>query len=444
LGAAIVNQSQHTLKPLIKHKILTMKNILLLIVTITMLSSYNLMAQVVVNTDGSTHDESAMLDVKSFSSGFLIPRMTTLQIQSITNPADGLQVYNTDYGKLYIFVSSSNEWKEVNYGTGTLSPFANFTISSGGSCNNAVLMGTYTQGVTLTSSEYITIEVNVISKGDYDILTDTLNGYTFMGWGTFLNTGTISINLSGLGLPNLVQTDNFTITGRNNGDTCSFSVTVFACGYPFTDSRDGKSYETVQVGTQCWMAENLNIGTMINSTSGGTNSDGEQTDNITIEKYCYNNSTSGCDTYGGLYQWNEMMQYVTTEGVQGVCPDGWHLPTDDEWKTMEMALGMSQSEADNLGWRGTDEGGKMKETGTTHWNSLNTGATNTSGFTALPGGYCSSSGSFGNLGGNGYWWSSSEHSGLDAWYQGLHYNYGQVYRNSNSKVYGFSVRCLQN
>ncbi len=80
-----------------------------------------------------------------------------------------------------------------------------------------------------------------------------------------------------------------------------------------------------------------------------------------IEKYCYDDNTSNCDTYGGLYQWEEMMQYVTTPGAQGICPDGWHLPTDEEFKTMEMALGMSQSEADNTGWRGTDEGSKLKE-----------------------------------------------------------------------------------
>ncbi len=127
------------------------------------------------------------------------------------------------------------------------------------------------------------------------------------------------------------------------------------------------------------MAENLNVGSMINGSSN-------QTNNGIIEKYCYDDNTSNCDTYGGLYQWEEMMQYVTTPGAQGICPDGWHLPTDEEFKTMEMALGMSQGEADDTGWRGTDEGGKMKESGTTHWYSPNMGATNSSGFTALPGG----------------------------------------------------------
>ncbi len=79
------------------------------------------------------------------------------------------------------------------------------------------------------------------------------------------------------------------------------------------------------------------------------------TNNSSIEKYCYNDVPANCETYGGLYQWDEIMQYTTTPGVQGICPSGWHLPTGEEWKQMEMALGMSQSEADLYNWRGTDE-----------------------------------------------------------------------------------------
>jgi uncharacterized protein (TIGR02145 family) len=120
------------------------------------------------------------------------------------------------------------------------------------------------------------------------------------------------------------------------------------------------------------------------------------------------------------------------------------LPDDEEWKTMMMELGMSQSEANGDNWNGTDEGGKMKETGTTHWNSPNTGATNTSGFTALPGGYRGSNGSFNDLGSLGYWWSSSEYSGTSAWRRDLYYGSDQVSRRSYSKTYGFSVRCLKN
>jgi len=213
---------------------------------------------------------------------------------------------------------------------------------------------------------------------------------------------------------------------------------AFSCGNGLVDLRDGKSYATVLIGTQCWMAESLNIGTMINNP-------GDQTDNGTLEKYCYDNIAANCDTFGGLYQWNEMMQYVHTEGTQGICPPGWHIPTDAEWKTLEMHLGMTQVEADNSGWRGThNEGGKLKEIGTTHWLVPNTGATNSSGFTALPGGYCLSDGSFNNLGNSGNWWSSTEYSGSYAWCRGLYYNTDQANRNySLSKPNGFSVRCIK-
>jgi len=211
------------------------------------------------------------------------------------------------------------------------------------------------------------------------------------------------------------------------------TISPWTCGDAIVDSRDSMSYTTIQIGTQCWMAENLNIGTCID----GVNT---QTDNSIIEKYCYNDEEDSCSIYGGLYQWSEMMQYTTAIGVQGICPSGWHLPTDDEWKTMEMALGMSQSEASNQGWRGTDEGEKMKST--SGWNNNGNG-TNSSGFTALPGGNCFTSGSYSSHGNLGNWWLSSEYSDTHAWYRRLYYDYAQVYRYYYSKTVGFSVRCLK-
>ena len=214
---------------------------------------------------------------------------------------------------------------------------------------------------------------------------------------------------------------------------------TFTCGDALIDARDGQSYNTVQIGTQCWMAENLNIGTMINGSSN-------QTNNSVNEKYCFNDNLANCDTYGGLYQWDEAMQYVTTAGTRGICPSGWHLPTDVEWMTMEEYLGMCSGTyyecSDSIGWRGTDEGGKLKETGTTHWASPNTGATNSSGFTGLPGGYRDTNGSFYNLTYYANFWSSLE-NGSGAWYRRLGYNKSQVYRSHYSKAYGCSVRCLR-
>jgi uncharacterized protein (TIGR02145 family) len=213
-------------------------------------------------------------------------------------------------------------------------------------------------------------------------------------------------------------------------------VNLWFCGDTLIDSRDNQGYRTVQIGTQCWMAENLNIGTMVNGSNN-------QTDNDTIEKYCYNNSTSNCDTYGGLYQWNEMMGYVTTEGTQGICPTGWHLPSDAEWMVLEEEVESTTGVNWNTGgWRGTDAGGNLKETGTTHWASPNTGATNSSGFTGLPGGYRYTNGSFYDLTINAYFWSSSG-DGWDAWGRGLGYNGAQVSRGYGDQAGGFGVRCVR-
>jgi uncharacterized protein (TIGR02145 family) len=199
------------------------------------------------------------------------------------------------------------------------------------------------------------------------------------------------------------------------------------CGDNLPDSRDGKSYKTVLIGNQCWMKENLNIGTRIDGVN-------DQADNSTIEKYCYNNDESNCNVYGGLYQWDEVMQYVTTEKAHGICQSGWHIPSDAEWTTLATFLG-GESVA----------GGKMKEAGYSHWASPNGGATNITGFTGLPGG-CKSmfEGSFLSLGYYGYFWTSTEYNeGSDALYRILSTNYENLSWSYYYKTYGVSVRCVK-
>jgi uncharacterized protein (TIGR02145 family) len=186
------------------------------------------------------------------------------------------------------------------------------------------------------------------------------------------------------------------------------------------------------------MAENLNIGTMINGS-------GDQTDNGTIEKYCYSDNTSNCVIYGGLYQWNEAMQYVTTAGTQGICPTGWHLPTDDEYKTLEMYLGMSSSEANNTGWRGANEGSKLagNEPLWTDGNLDSNPDFGSSGFRALPGGDRLTNGAFNNITKNAYFWSSSESGTNNSWFRGINYDKTQVSRYAYDKELGFSIRCIK-
>jgi uncharacterized protein (TIGR02145 family) len=200
---------------------------------------------------------------------------------------------------------------------------------------------------------------------------------------------------------------------------------------PFIDPRDGQSYNTVAIGTQCWMQENLNIGIMIPGVNDPAN-------NGVIEKYCFENSTTNCDVYGGLYLWNEMMQYVTTPGVQGICPAGWHLPTNAEWTVLTTFLG-GESVA----------GGKIKSTGTFEagtglWRDPNYEATNSSGFTALPGGFRGSDVNFHSLGYDAYIWSSTEDGTGNAFNQSLYFNYADIFLFSFTKEDGFSVRCVKN
>jgi uncharacterized protein (TIGR02145 family) len=209
------------------------------------------------------------------------------------------------------------------------------------------------------------------------------------------------------------------------------------CGDPIFDERDGKSYNTVQISDQCWLKENLNVGSMIIGN-------GNQTDNGVIEKYCYDNDPANCDEYGGLYQWNEMMQYTTTQGVQGICPADWHIPTDDEWKILEGTVDSQYPVGDPIwntfGWRGFDAGLNLKST--SGWVDNGNG-TDLYGFTAIPGGYRIGGGIFLNTGFNANFWSSTLWGNIDAWHHGLHKNYNEVRRFSLPKENGYSIRCLK-
>lgn len=223
--------------------------------------------------------------------------------------------------------------------------------------------------------------------------------------------------------------------------TFQFLPAVTPCpGMPTVTDYNGNIYNTVQIGTQCWMKENLkvrhyNTGIPISNIADNITWAG----NTTGARCWYNNdSATYANTFGALYNWHAV------DNPNGLCPTGWHVPTDLEWQTLEMHLGMTPLQANATGWRGTDEGGKMKEAGLAHWGSPNIGATNYSGFTALPGGGRDSyNGSYSTIADNGYWWSSTSFSTSSAWPRTLYYNYSTISRSSLNKRYGFSVRCVR-
>jgi uncharacterized protein (TIGR02145 family) len=224
-------------------------------------------------------------------------------------------------------------------------------------------------------------------------------------------------------------------SGTGYGNQIVFT-TNFDCGTRFTDPRDDKSYLTVMIGDQCWMAENLNVGTKLE----GKKIPG---DNEVIEKHCYNDDENNCDLYGALYRWDEMMNHTTVEMTTGICPKGWHIPSDFEWKTMEKALGMTQEQADGTGWRGTDEGGKLKAAGTTYWESPNSGATNSSLFTALPSGGVDNEGNYSGLGYYADYWTSTLIIDTQCWYRYLSADESRIYRVDGNRNFGTAVRCVQ-
>jgi len=201
----------------------------------------------------------------------------------------------------------------------------------------------------------------------------------------------------------------------------------FTCGDTLTDIRDGQKYPTVLIGTQCWLKKDMNYGQLLNTSTA-------QTNNSIIEKYCYDNNTNNCDNYGALYLWDEAMQYTTTESTQGICPTGWHIPSDSEMKVLEMALGMSQAEADLTNtWRGVGVGTSLKMGGASGFNAV------------LGGGLWGAGGASMFINQMYYVWTSTEYDATYAWRRCLSATDDKVGRwNTFPKSYGFSVRCVKN
>ena len=190
---------------------------------------------------------------------------------------------------------------------------------------------------------------------------------------------------------------------------------------------EGNIYKTVTIGTQTWMAENLKTTKYNDGTDIPNVTDGTVWIDLTTPAYCwYNNEEADFkNMYGALYNWY-------TVNTDKLCPAGWHMSTNAEWTTLITYLG------------GEDvAGGKLKESGTTHWSSPNIGATNETGFTALPGGSRYDGGIFRTIGNYGYWWGGPGGNETDSGYLYMNYNYGDIVRSSFNKQNGYSVRCIR-
>ncbi len=164
------------------------------------------------------------------------------------------------------------------------------------------------------------------------------------------------------------------------------SVAAWPCGEPLLDARDSKSYPTRALGGLCWLGKNLDIGERIDTSLAQSATD-------RIQKYCFGDDEAMCARFGGLYQWDHAMQSTEVEGATGICPAGWRIPTDREWKALEIAAGMDPAVADLDGWRGDGVGTALKEEGS-------------SGFEAPLGGMVVYGSSY-NYPGYGYHWTST-------------------------------------
>jgi len=472
----------------------------LIIFSLLLWTSLHTSGQVGINTDGSQPHASAMLEVKSTEKGTLISRMTYDQRNAISDPAEGLLVYCTNCGvagtgALSIYISGA--WTSFTT-CHTASPVpATFIITPGQIVWNwePVSGATGYKWNTANNYETATDMGSATTKTETGIACNTsYNRYVWAYDGCGVSGSTLLAYTTASAPPsppvagthNPTQTQiiwNFSATEATGykwntvnqlssatdiGNVASKTETGLDCGTSytrylwayngcgtssvatliqstspctvcsaFTDPRNGKFYNAILIGNQCWMKENLDIGTMVPGTD-------EQLDNETIEKYCYDDLPSNCTVYGALYQWAELVQYlngatnttswnpVPSGNITGLCPTGWHIPTNEEWVILTEFLG-GEAEA----------GGKMKETGTTHWLLPNEGATNISGFTALPGGLRTGDGNFYELTYVGHFWSATEDSQTEASHLYLTYDQEMATPGTISKIFGISVRCLK-
>lgn len=255
-----------------------------------------------------------------------------------------------------------------------------------------------------------------------------------------------------------------TCLGNNSGSLSPGIIianeeSVANCGEATAIDADGNRYNTVQIGTQCWLTKNINVGTRIDTCSSGPcsgdcslsctargSSINEQLDGgqELIQKYCYNDDPAFCDSEGGLYQWHMALGLsqtckshdtstpcVEVDNMQGVCPIGWHIPSDAEWSTLSSYLGGELAAGDAL-----------KEAGSTNWG-VDNNADNSSGFTGLPGGRRFVGGDFSTITGYAFYWTATAYSNDTTWYRYLKYNNSGIGRDEGSKARGFFVRCLK-
>jgi len=292
--------------------------------------------------------------------------------------------------------------------------------------------------ITLISVNSASVTGKITNPGDgisdYGHCYATSSNPTYAGsktsFGISYRTRSYSSDITGLSPNTLYYVRAYLKSGNDLKYSSEVSFTTNSPGNTVID-LEGNIYNTVTIGTQTWLAENLKSTKYNDGTEIPNVTDSITWSALSTGAYCdYDNNPSNSDTYGRLYNWFA----AASTNTRNICPTGWHVPSDAEWKTLTDYLGGE-----------TIAGGKLKESGTTHWYSPNYAANNLTGFTALPGGSRSYDGAFGvSIGDSGFWWSSIERNNDSfAWLRRMDSNFSFVLRTNLYLTYGFSVRCVK-
>jgi uncharacterized protein (TIGR02145 family) len=239
-------------------------------------------------------------------------------------------------------------------------------------------------------------------------------GGTYSGPGVNSLTGIFTPATAGVGTKTIIYTytNSVLCSASKSISIHNLQSSIFSCGNQLTDIRDNKVYQTVQIGSQCWMAANLNYGAILASSQ-------DQRDNCVAEKYCYNDIPINCTNNGGLYQWDELMQFDEIPADQGFCPPGWHIPTENEWNTLFANW-------TNNGFAGSP----LKYSGYSGFNALLSGAR-----------HINKSWDF--QGFATFFWSSTTLGNTNVWAYGMNDTDPSVSIYLASRVNAFNVRCLR-
>ncbi len=304
-------------------------------------------------------------------------------------------------------------------------------------CGNVQFIGTLLKGLSANS---VGFTISYLGGNGKNYNSQTISSTGVTGLTATLQAGTLengngSINYVISGKPLSIGIATFELVFI--GKTCMINLVVSNVQQPTSgygenlDDIEGNIYKTIFIGTQQWMAENLKVSSYNDGTTIPNIIDKTQWSNLKTGAWVfYNNDPANNITYGKLYNWYVIN--TSTNGNKNVCPTGWHVPTDYEWSTLMNYLGVSSI-----------CGGKMKEMGTSHWNSPNMDATNSSLFTGLPGGSRVYNGIYEGIYRYGSWWSSTLLNTSDAWNRALQTLDPGGSRNNNDKRFGMSIRCIK-